>query len=199
MTDNHLNDTLIVLRNNTRQYIYLVQIRWQLLKLYPTITLLETLLTVEKLVRDGYATEEPQQANTAKRGKVITEVWYGYFISFEGIELLENGGYPALRIRQADERSFQERRLQSEVNLIDSNLTTNGYTKANVVLGLLFVGLAALMSILTYRITSAQMQSEQKTEQLQTIMTQQDRLLQIQQMQIDSLLIITARRDTLIK
>lgn len=54
----------------------------------------DTLAAVEKLVREGYVTEEEQPIISHSRTMGVRErTAFAYFISFEGILLKESGGY----------------------------------------------------------------------------------------------------------
>jgi|GEM_PF-3622727 len=102
---------------------------------FRNVSTLECLLTTEKLVRDGYVTEEKIQNTTIDgKSKVIKDRYseFGYFISFEGIELYELGGYAALNERNEEKKIYAERKMQLEVESIQASTRTNEAVRENI-------------------------------------------------------------------
>ena len=108
MDDKHLDFLLHYLCFHTDDYVYIQEIAEYARNVeeFRQMSTLECLLTLEKLVRDGYATEEIQKKSIKSKDLIRVEEQLGYFISFEGIQLWEEGGYIALREREKISRDL---------------------------------------------------------------------------------------------
>jgi hypothetical protein len=88
MTIEDLEIALLYFNENRDSYISLHHIHELLNQTSPT-TKIEALLVLEKLVRDRYIIEELQEGTSVKRKVEMPIKQYGYFITFDGIILLD--------------------------------------------------------------------------------------------------------------
>lgn len=82
-------DLLLHFMYDNRKYMYMEQIHKEFSKIHK-MSKIDILVLLNKLVKDGYVTEEVQKLTTEKRGILTsTDEINAYFISFEGVLFIE--------------------------------------------------------------------------------------------------------------
>lgn len=112
---------------------------------------------VQKLLKDGLIAQGEDYSGF---GPYI-EAHVVFFISFEGVQFFEEGGYQGQKRRNDDRIRFEERKMQLEQQQIESNLVTNILARRNVYWS---IGLASLSVIFIAVSAFLQWRDETATE-----------------------------------